>query len=309
GYFNARVWGALPSLLNYVLVGWFLGQARSGIVLLLTLVGNTTNVVLNYYFIAQWGWGAAGAGWGTSLSQLAMTVVGLIAVAPALQAIHWRKAWPDIWCKSAIASAFSLNANLMVRTFALMTTFAIFTNIGSLLNTTILAANALLLQVFVLGAYITDGLAFATESLAGILDGRGLRSSLRSLLWLSGLSGEAAGLAVALVFARFPHPLLGLLTDRPDVIETALGFVPWLIPSLALGALAFMLDGYFLGLTAGSSLRNSTVWGTVLGFLPCAGIALWQYNPHFLWLGLSTMMGVRAGVLCLRVPSTLATGN
>ena len=304
-YFNARVWGALPSLLNYVLVGWFLGQARSGVVLLLTIVGNATNVVLNYYFIAQWGWGAAGAGWGTSLSQLAMAGVGLIAIAPSLRTLQWDKAWPEIWRQSAIVSAFSLNANLMVRTFALMTTFAIFTNIGSFLGTTILAANALLLQVFVLGAYVTDGLAFATESLTGILDGRNMRSSLRSLLWLSGISSETAGLAVAGVFVCFPEFLLGLLTDRSEVIDTALPFVPWLIPILGLGALAFMLDGYFLGLTAGSALRRSTVWGTLVGFLPCAAIALWQHNPHFLWMGLSAMMGVRGGVLLAQVPNTL----
>lgn len=309
GYFNARVWGSLPSLLNYVLVGWFLGQARSGVVLLLTVVGNATNVVLNYYFIAQWGWGAAGAGWGTSLSQLAMTGVGLIAIAPTLRTIQWGNVWPNLWRQSAIASAFSLNANLMVRTFALMSTFAIFTNIGSLLSTTILAANALLLQVLVLGVYVTDGLAFATESLAGILDGRGRRGDMRSLLWLSGISGETAGISVALVFAIFPRSLLGLLTDRSDIIDTALAFVPWLIPVLGLGALAFMLDGYFLGLTAGGALRNSTVWGSILGFCPCAAIALWLNNPHWLWLGLSTMMGVRAGVLCLQVPATLAKGD
>ena len=309
GYFNARVWGALPSLLNYVLIGWFLGQARSSVVLLLTIVGNATNVVLNYYFIAQWGWGATGAGWGTSLSQLAMTVIGFMAIAPALRTIHWDKAWPDIWRRSAIVSAFSLNANLTVRTFALMTTFAIFTNIGSLLGTTILAANALLLQVFILGAYITDGLAFATESLAGILNGRGLRKSMRSLLWLSGVSGEVVGVTVAVAFVLRPQSLLGLLTDRSDVINTALSFVPWLIPVLGLGALAFMLDGYFLGITAGSALRNSTLWGTFIGFLPCGAIALWQTNPHYLWLGLSVMMGLRAGALLAHVPRTLANGG
>ena len=308
-YFDARVWGALPSLLNYVVVGWFLGQARSGVVLLLTIVGNATNVVLNYYFIAQWGWGAAGAGWGTSLSQFAMVGVGLVCLVPSLRDLCWVKAWPDIWRRSAIAAAFSLNANLMVRTFALMTTFAIFTNIGSLLGTTILAANTLLLQVFILGAYITDGLAFATECLSGILDGRGLRGSLRSLLWLSGISSEVAGVTVALVFAVFPASLLGLLTDRPEVIDTALPFVPWLIPILGLGAFAFMLDGYFLGLTAGSALRNSTMWGTAIGFVPCAAIAVWRQNPHYLWLGLSAFMGVRAGVLINCLPATLKEGE
>jgi MATE family multidrug resistance protein len=42
-YFNARIWGAPAVVVNFVLIGWFLGREMSGVVLLMTLVGNNTS--------------------------------------------------------------------------------------------------------------------------------------------------------------------------------------------------------------------------------------------------------------------------
>ncbi|MEM1281091.1 MAG: hypothetical protein AAGG53_13995 [Cyanobacteria bacterium P01_H01_bin.152] len=37
------------------------------------------------------------------------------------------------------------------------------------------------------------------------------------------------------------------------------------------GAIAFLLDGYFLGLTQGALLRDPTLLATGVGFLPWGG--------------------------------------
>jgi MATE family multidrug resistance protein len=76
-FFNARIWGAPAVMLNLVLMGWFLGREKGRRVILLSLVGNGSNVVLDYLFIRQLGWASAGAGWGTALSQYLMLLVGL----------------------------------------------------------------------------------------------------------------------------------------------------------------------------------------------------------------------------------------
>ena len=296
-YFDSRVWGAIPSLLNFVLMGWFLGRERSDRVLAMTIAGNGCNGLLDYCFIAQLDWGAFGAGLATTLSQFLMVGIGLTFAFPHLRRIRWRSTARLHMQRSAYTKAFQLNTDLLVRTIALMTTFALFTNIGSMMGTSILAANALLMQVFVLGVFFTDGFAFATESLAGIFEGQGNWRSLRSLLRLSMVTNQMAGLSIAIAFLLFPMPLLGLLTDKGETIALALQFVPWLLPVLGVGALAFTLDGYFLGLTAGGMLRRSTILGTCAGFLPFAALALYWQEPHALWLGLSMSMVVRAAVL------------
>jgi MATE family multidrug resistance protein len=66
-----------------------------------------------------------------------------------------------------------------------------------------------------------------------------------------------------------------------------------------------MLDGYFLGLTAGQRLRLSTVSAALLGFLPLALLAHWQGSAHGLWLALVGLMVVRALTLAWAVPQSL----
>jgi len=64
-----------------------------------------------------------------------------------------------------------------------------------------------------------------------------------------------------------------------------------------IGAIAYMLDGYFLGLTAGKVLRNATVLATGIGFLPLALAAQAAHSPHLLWLALVGLMTARAAIL------------
>ena len=168
-----------------------------------------------------------------------------------------------------------------------------------------MAANALLLQIVTLGAYFIDGLAFATESLAGSFHGGGERQQLAALVKLSGGVSLALGIVFALVFALAPRPLFSLLTSHIEVLEQAERYVWWLLPVLGFGSIAYMLDGYFLGLTAGRALRNSTVLATGVGFLPVA-IAAWNLqNPQLLWLALTLFMAARAITLGIGVPRTL----
>jgi MATE family multidrug resistance protein len=87
--------------------------------------------------------------------------------------------------------------------------------------------------------------------------------------------------------------------------EYVTSYVGWLLPVLGFGAIAYMLDGYFLGLTAGRSLRISVLAAALLGFAPMA-VAAWDLrNSHLLWLSLALFMAVRAASLAVFVPRTL----
>jgi multidrug resistance protein, MATE family len=198
-----------------------------------------------------------------------------------------------------------LNRDILVRTFALVLSFALFTNFSSALGTQTLAANTLLLQVVTLSAYFIDGIAFATESFAGRYYGSGDKTYLRRLLKVGGSTSMLLGLTFALAFVLFPAPLFGLLTGHQDVIAIVKTYVGWLIPVLGLGAIAYMLDGYFLGITAGRVLRNATVLAAGVGFLPLALIAQSLGSAHLLWLALVGLMTARALTLGWAVPKSL----
>ena len=68
-YYNALIWGAPATLLNFVLLGWFLGREQGKQVLLLSLISKSVNIVLDYLFIVRLGQSSAGAGAATAISQ------------------------------------------------------------------------------------------------------------------------------------------------------------------------------------------------------------------------------------------------
>ena len=296
-YYNALIWGAPATLLNFVLFGWLLGKEQVGKVLILSLVSKGTNIVLDYLFIVRWQQQSAGAGAATAISQLVTLILGLVLI---WRELPKRPLQHRVLELSALKATFALNKDILIRTLALITTFAVFTNLSATMGTGILASNTLLLQVVTLAAYFIDGIAFATESIAGNLQGQGASRQLIPLLKLAGGSSLLAGLAFAIAFGLFPQFLFSLLTNHSQVIAQINNYVWWLLPILSFGSIAYMLDGYFLGLTAGKILRQSTLIAALLGFAPVA-IAAWYFQVnHLLWLALTIFMMVRSITLGLK---------
>ena len=306
-FYNARIWGAPAVLINYVLLGWFLGCGQGKRVIALSLVGNGGNILLDYWFIRQLGWASAGAGAATAMSQGMILLVGIAFV---LRDCSMAEAWQlrtRLWHRATFHSIWRLNRDILVRTFSLLMSFALFTNWSSAMGSGVLAANTLLLQVVTLASYLIDGIAFATESFAGQLYGSSNHRQLRGLVLGGGSFSVFLGLTMALIFALFPQPLFHIMTQHQSVIDQVKTYVWWLVPTLGFGAIAFLLDGYFLGITAGKWLRNSTILATG-GFLPIGWLAHRLETPHLLWLALVSFMAIRAITLAVRVPHSWREG-
>lgn len=300
-YYNALIWGAPATLLNFVLLGWFLGKEQGKRVLLLSFVNKGANIVLDYLFIVRWGQSSSGAGAATAISQLITLSLGLALVYRELAGQPWKQNLSQIVEFSALKAIFSLNKDILIRTLAVISTFAVFTNLSATMGTVVLAGNTLLLQVVTLAAYFIDGIAFATESIAGNLQGQEKTSQLIPLLKLAGSSSLVAGLSFAAIFYLFPQFLFNLLTSHITVVEQVVNYVWWLFPVLGFGSIAYMLDGYFLGLTAGKILRQSSLIAAIVGFLPLA-IAAWYWQTNnLLWLALALFMATRSLTLATKI--------
>lgn len=314
-YYNALIWGAPATLTGFVLIGWFLGRAQGAKVLLLSAVSSISDVLLNYWFIVRWGWGSAGAGWSTAIGQYLMLFVGILLIVQEMkeqemkgQSIRalGKQLRSQLFDAPALKAAFALNGEITVRTFALVTTFSCFTNLSSTFGTDILTANTVMLQVITFAAYFIDGIAFATESFAGMFHGQQATQGLMRLVQISGGTSFGLGLLFASVFMLFPEPLFGLLTYHQPILDRLHQYVPWLLPVLGFGSLAYMLDGYFIGLTQGRILRISSLLSTLLGFAPVAIVSWYFRSNHWLWLAMALFMAMRALTLGVRVPATFA---
>lgn len=303
-YYNNLIWGAIATLLNFVVLGWFLGREQSGKVLLLSAVNNGSNVLLNYLFIVRFGLESAGAGMATAASQYLMLIIGIILIARENWLAKIPKIAKQIFDRDAMKAIFILNSDITIRTFFLISAFAIFNNFSAALGTIVLATNTLLLQVITLAAFFIDGIAFATESFAGSFRGQGKEEQLKPLLRLSMGISFSLGLAFPLIFSMFPQHLFGLLTNHNNIIEQIDTYLIWLWPILGFGSIAFILDGYFLGLTEGGILRNSSIIASAVCFLPMALVAIHSKSTHLLWFAFTLLMLGRAATLAWQVPKT-----
>jgi MATE family multidrug resistance protein len=307
-YYGARIWGAPAALLNFVLIGWFLGREQSGKVLVLSAIGNGVNIFLDYFFIVRWGWESSGAGGATACSQYVMAITGIILVCREIRWHDVQKVAGKLFDLSALKACLVLNGDIFIRTFAFLSTVSIFTNLSSAMGTMRLAENALLLEVVTLSAYFVDGLAYATESLTGNFRGKGDNEQLACLVQIAAGISLSIALTLALVFVLFPESLFGVLTNHLEVINNLNRYVSWLLPVLGFGSIAYILDGYFLGLAEGSTMRSAALTATLVGFAPIALVAWWYQSTHLLWLAMSLFMAARVVTLAVQVPRTLKDG-
>jgi MATE family multidrug resistance protein len=304
-YFNARIWGAPAALCSFAFIGWYLGREESRYVLAMTVAANLTNVVLDYVLIVQMGLAAAGAGLATMVSQYVGLAVALWIFLRLRRPRRWR--WSEVLDRDGLAALVTLNRDILVRTLSLITTFALFTDLSSILGTVTLAANAILLRVLSLASYFIDGAAFATESLAGIFRGERNLLGLRRLVRLSLIFGEACALLFIAALVLRPVAVYRVLTSHGEVLAAALQYGRWLVPVLLFGSIAYIYDGLFLGLTEGRVLRRSMLFSTVFVFIPVAWLAVRTESNHLLWLAMVLFMVARAATLGLATPGVMRT--
>ena len=300
-YFNARIWGAPAVLLNFVLIGWFLGQEKSALVLAISLVGNGSNALLDYLMINQWGWSSMGAGLATAVSQYLALLVALIGV---VVTINWKvlpTALQEVFDGQALKSTIVLKGNILIRYIALITAYSIFTNLSAGMGTEVVAANGLLLQIILLSQFTVNGIGLTTQTLVGNFKGKGETEQMMPLLNVSMLTSLVLALIFAFTSILFPETIFSVLTSHGDVSESAIAYMTWLLPILICGAGAFILEGYVIGLKESAKLRNSALTALGLGLVPMALLAWHLQSNNLLWLSLTLYMATLAISLGVKI--------
>lgn len=287
-YVRIRLLSAPFSLINYAILGYVLGRGEGGLGLLLQLVLNGINMVLSVVLGLHLGWGVAGVAWGTFGGELAATLLGLAILlrrfsrAPALDRAR-------LFDRRAFVSMIALNRDIMIRSFVLLAAFALFTRQGAQFGTLTLAANAVLMNFFMVAGFFLDGFATAAEQLAGRAVGAHYVEGFRRAVRLTMLWGFALAALVCLATLAFGTQLIAVITTAEDVRASAAAYLPWAALTALSGVLAFQMDGVFIGATWSRDMRNMML----LSFMVfCA--ALYSLGPLFgnagLWAALHVFL-------------------
>src|SRR5690554_7393893 len=127
----------------------------------------------------------------------------------------------------AMQTLIKVNADLFVRTLALLLALAFFTRQGAMQGDATLAANAVLMQLIMLTSYMLDGFAQAVEGQFGAAFARSKKEALQ--VFNAGvLLSFATGILLTLLLWLSGAELIKLLTDLPEIQELAGTYLPWL---------------------------------------------------------------------------------
>lgn len=303
-FVTARFLGAPAALGFYAINGWLYGLGRTRETLALQILVNFVNAALDMVFVWQFGMGARGVGLGTAIAEWVGLVAGLVLVVRIAgpRALLGQRA--GFFERGAWRRLFAVNADIMVRTIALLALFLWLANAGARLGTVQLAANHVLMQLVSIFAFVLDGFAFTAESRVGQAVGRGSRRDLKRAIRLTGEFSVGFGLFATLAALVFGGALIDLLTTNVEVRDAARAVLPLAALAAIVGVPAWLLDGVFIGATQGRALRNAAILATVLYI--ATDLLLRPLGATGLWLALLASYGFRAGLLAIHVPRLFA---
>jgi len=281
-YFAIRIWAAPAGLLNFALLGWYIGLGRAGVSFAVQLMINVLNMVLAILFVLWLGGGVAGVGYAALIAEWAGAFVGLAialriaremgASAPLADGLDWLK----------MKRSLGINADLTIRAIGHYTAIMFFTAQGAAGGDVILAANAILMTLIHIMVYLLDGFAFAAEALVGRAVGARDKGSFRRAVFLS---TEWAGVLAVVIGSGlwFAGPAIVALTAKSVEVQQAAGvYLGWAAIAPMLGVWCFQLDGIFTGATRTREMRNTMVLSIIPFFAAWALLAP-RYGNHGLW--------------------------
>jgi multidrug resistance protein, MATE family len=306
-YFFIRLWSAPMMLGNYVILGWLVGQARTGIALALQVGINLVNMVLTALLVLAAGKGIAGAAIATVTAEIGGFVMGL-AVALRMLGGNIRVASDILFDRARLLRLFAVNRDIMIRTAALISAFMFFTAQGARAGDMVLAANAVLNNFLMIGSFFLDGLANAAEQLCGQSFGACNRTEFsRAVRLVLGWSA-AFGIAVTVLFALAGGPLIDVITTNPEVRIAARQFMLLAALAPACGVLAYSFDGIYIGASWARDMRNLML--VALATYLLAWYLLTPFGNTGLWIALLIFLMTRGVLQALRYPAMMrATFN
>jgi MATE family multidrug resistance protein len=298
-YVGVRIWGVPFMFANYAILGWLLGLGRARTGLLLQAVLGGTNIVLSLALVLSLGWGIFGVALASVAAEVVAFVLGVAilrrtgpAARPSLAAVVER---------SAVLRLLAVNRDIFIRSALLVGAYAFFTSVSARYGDVTLAANAILLNLLNVFAYGLDGLATAAEQLGGRAVGARYRPAFDKAVRLTTLAGLALGAALTLAAFLGGGLYVRMMTTADDVRAVALAYLPFVALSPFAGALAFVMDGLFIGATWTRTMRDMMLASTLLFVL-----VWWIFAPWFgnagLWVALLAYLAVRGVTLLAAVP-------
>ena len=294
-YVGIRIVAAPVTLTNYALLGYVLGRGEGVTGFALQLLLNGTNIVLSIYLGLHLNWAIEGVAWATVISEICALICGFAYLAYRNRRTK-RVSVSHLLEPQSLMKMFSVNSDIMIRSFVLLSAFALFTRSGAGLGELPLATNAILMNFFMVSGFLLDGFATAAEQLSGRSIGAQYRPAFHRTVVLTAIWGLAVATIITLtVLVIGPH-IVAIITSSEEIRDAAAGFLPWAAFTALSGVAAFQMDGVYIGAAWSRDMRNMMLLSFV-AFVVSLPVFVGWWGNHGNWAALHVFLLLRGATL------------
>ncbi|MDB9792838.1 MATE family efflux transporter [Candidatus Pelagibacter sp.] len=293
-YFKIRVYSAPGELTLYIITGLFVGLQKTKTSSLAVGFFSILNILLSIVLVTKFDLNIKGVAYGTLFSALITSIIFLIYMFWYLS--KYTKItinFAQIFNLKKIKNIFKINLNIFIRTILLTFSFLWFTYLGTQIGEDFVAANAILINLVFLSAFILDAYAFSTEGIVGYSLGKKDLNLFKNIVKNSFILSSISGLIISIIFFFTYNLVINLMSDINEIRELSSSYAVWLIILPVISSFCYQFDGIFIGASQTKELRNAMIFSVFSYLLISILLIKFLFNTG-IWISLCIFMILRA---------------
>ena len=293
-YFNIRIYSAPGELTLYIITGLFVGLQKTKISSFAVGFFSILNIILSVFFVKVYNLDIRGVAFGTLISALITSLLFL-----SYTFVYLKKYTLlsfnlyEIFKLDKLKNIFNINFNIFIRTILLTFSFLWFTYLGSQIGEDFIAANAILINLVFLSAFILDAYAFSTEGMVGYSLGKKDLNLFKIILKNSFILSSLTGLIISIIYFFINEWAINLMSDIAEIRSLSSTFAIWLVIIPFISSFCYQFDGIFIGVSQTRELRNAMIFSVTI-YLIISIILSNFYSNTGIWISLCIFMILRA---------------
>jgi len=293
-YFRIRVYSAPGELTLYIITGLFVGLQKTKTSSFAVGFFSLLNILISIVLVAIFDLNIKGVAYGTFFSALITSSIFLFYAFFYLSKFTKIKIdFEQILNLNQIKNIFNINLNIFIRTILLTFSFLWFTYLGTQIGEDYVAANAILINLVFLSAFILDAYAFSTEGIVGYSLGKKDLNLFKNIVKNSFILSSLSGLIISIIYFFVYEHVINLMSDLEEIRKLSSSYVIWLIILPLISSFCYQFDGIFIGASQTKELRNAMVF-SVMSYLIISIVLTKLLFNNGIWISLCIFMILRA---------------
>ncbi|WP_296897583.1 MATE family efflux transporter [uncultured Megamonas sp.] len=301
-YCDIIIWGAPFVLINYVTLGWLMGQMIIRYTMFMQISMNVLNIILSIVFVFIMDMNIQGVAYASLIAQIYGCMIGFIAIYKRGNLTIRNEYIQSLKTIQPFLGMMKVNVDLMFRTVCLLTINNLFAIAGASMGTVTLASNAVILEIIFIVVYFIDGMANGVSVFSGKAKGYKDINLLNSVLKISLRCLAVFIIFISVIMYITKSYFINMMTDLAVVANYANDYSIYLILHPICACVGLLLYGMYTGIGNTASIRNM-MFVAMIFFYICQKILMSYLGNDGIWLTYNLTYLLESIILILYLPS------